>query len=219
MVFRVVYIRPSVYELPSPIRTVNRFPVIMNLVRKYGYPNVHRLRRECKARSRCLQSSDSSDNGGQRETDLASTGGDSGRRGRSSGGNLATSGSDVGSSAVNTGTAGVAGSDGRGNNGLGDRAGAVSDGEGSSLGDGVGLVGVGQGGGRRAVGGVGSHDLSGVGDIATGRGGDGTNKSSSNSEELHFDRVVGIKNYSEEWLVVGLLARIIKLLESGRKLY
>jgi hypothetical protein len=185
MVFRVVYIRPSVYQLPSPIRTVNRFPVIMNLVHKYGYHNVHRLRRECETRSSRLQSSDSSDNGGQRETDLASTGGDSRRR--SSGGNLATSGSDVGSSAVSMGTAGVAGSDGRGNDGLGDRAGAVSDGEGSSLGDGVGLVGVGQGGGRRAVGGVGSHDLSGVSDIATGRGGDGTSKSSSNSEELHFD--------------------------------
>lgn len=103
------------------------------------------------------------------------------------GGGVSASRGDVGSSAVGM-AAGSAGSDGGGHHGLGDSAGAVSDGEGGGLGDGVGLAGEGEGSGLRAVGGVGSDDLGGVGDIAVARptSGGGTSES-SDSEELHLD--------------------------------
>lgn len=54
--------------------------------------------------------------------------------------------------------------------GLADSARAVGDGEGGGLGDGVGLVAVGEGRGSRAVGGELGHDLSGVDDTAGGVG-------------------------------------------------
>lgn len=65
--------------------------------------------------------------------------------------------------------------------------------------DGVGGTGVGEGGGRRAVGGDGSHNLGGVSDILPGGGasGDGEN---SGSGELHFDgrvRVLKLRDSEE----------------------
>ncbi len=54
------------------------------------------------------------------------------------------------------------------------------------LSDGVGGTAVGDLGGVRAVGGNSRHDLSGVGDVAVGRGASGSGKNGS-SGELHLD--------------------------------
>lgn len=75
---------------------------------------------------------------------------------------------------------------GGGDHGLGDGAGAVSDGQGGGLSDGVGLAAVGDLSGAGAVGGVGSDDLGGVGDVALGVGRDAGGESEGSSE-LHFD--------------------------------
>jgi len=96
----------------------------------------------------------------------------------------------------NPGGVGVAGSraavvadnSGGGDDGLGDGARAVSDGEGGGLSDGVSLVTVGDLGGARAVGGVDVDDLSGVGDVAGVASIDASGSSEDgSSRELHFD--------------------------------
>lgn len=87
--------------------------------------------------------------------------------------------------------------------------GAVGDGEGGGLRDGVGLAGVGDLGGLRAVGGVGGDDLSHVGGASAVLGGDrgGGNASQSGggdgSSETHFDiRELG-------WLLLGVLRVVV----------
>ena len=55
------------------------------------------------------------------------------------------------------------------------------------LGDGVGLVVVGQGGGRWAVGGVGSVDLSNPGGVAEGSDGGHEGSGNGGVRELHLD--------------------------------
>jgi hypothetical protein len=79
----------------------------------------------------------------------------------------------------------VADNSGGGEDGLGDGARAVSDGQGGGLSDGVGLVAVDDLSGTGAVGGVSSNDLSGVGNVL----GVGSNAGSESegSSELHFD--------------------------------
>lgn len=89
----------------------------------------------------------------------------------------------------------VADDSGGGDDGLGDGARAVSDGEGGGLSDSVGLVTVDDLSGTGAVGGVGSDDLGGVGDVL-GVGSDASSESESSSE-LHF---VG-------WFGVGIKLR------------
>jgi hypothetical protein len=84
----------------------------------------------------------------------------------------------------------VADDSGGGDDGLGDGARAVSDGEGGSLSDSVGLVAVDDLSGTGAVGGVGSDDLGGVGNVL-GVGSDASSESESSSE-LHFDGWVGL---------------------------
>lgn len=79
----------------------------------------------------------------------------------------------------------MADNSGGGENGLGDGARAVSDGQGGGLSDGVGLVTVDDLSGTGAVGGVSSNDLGGVGDVL-GVGGNASSESESSSE-LHFD--------------------------------
>jgi len=79
----------------------------------------------------------------------------------------------------------VADNSGGGDDGLGDGARAVSDGQGSGLSDGVGLVAVNDLSGTGAVGGVSSNDLGGVGNVL-GVGGNASSESESSSE-LHFD--------------------------------
>lgn len=82
------------------------------------------------------------------------------------------------------GGASGASSHGRGVDWLGDGARAVGDGQGGSLRDGVLLGTVGDDRGSRAVGGVGSHDLSDVGFIGPGRdaGGQRERRGSDNGE-------------------------------------
>jgi hypothetical protein len=79
----------------------------------------------------------------------------------------------------------VADNSGGGDDGLGDGARAVSDGQGGGLSDGVGLVAVNDLSGTGAVGGVSSNDLGGVGNVL-GVGGNASSESESSSE-LHFD--------------------------------
>jgi len=112
--------------------------------------------------------------------DLAGTSSDDSRLGRG-----------VGSSALGVGSGGVvvggggARDGGRGGDGLGDRAGAVQDGQGGGRGDGVGLAVVSQESGLRAVCGQSRDDLGRVGNVA-GRDGGGKGQDGSN-RELHFD--------------------------------
>jgi hypothetical protein len=84
-------------------------------------------------------------------------------------------------------TSGAVVADNRGghDDGLGDGARAVSDGQGGGLSDGVGLVAVDDLSGTGAVGGVSSNDLSGVGNVL-GVGSNAGSESDSSSE-LHFD--------------------------------
>lgn len=86
------------------------------------------------------------------------------------------------------GDTGVAHNLGGGLDGLGDGARAVGDGDGAGLGDGVGLVTVGDLGGLRAVGGVLVNDLGDDSDVASvaGGGASGSGEDSSDSE-LHLD--------------------------------
>lgn len=84
----------------------------------------------------------------------------------------------------------VADDSGGGDDGLGDSARAVSDGEGGGLGDSVGLVAVDDLSGTGAVGGVGSDDLGGVGNVL-GVGSDASSESESSSE-LHFVGLFGV---------------------------
>jgi len=73
---------------------------------------------------------------------------------------------------------------------LGDGARAVSDGEGGSLGDGVGLATVGDLGRLGAVGGVGSHNLGDIGRgsvVAVGGGASNEGGGSGDGSETHFD--------------------------------
>lgn len=79
----------------------------------------------------------------------------------------------------------VADNSGGGEDGLGDGARAVSDGQGGGLSDGVGLVAVNDLSGTGAVGGVSSNDLGGVGNVL-GVGGNASSESESSSE-LHFE--------------------------------
>ena len=79
----------------------------------------------------------------------------------------------------------VADNGGGGEDGLGDGARAVSDGQGGGLSDGVGLVAVNDLSGTGAVGGVSSNDLGGVGNVL-GVGGNASSESESSSE-LHFE--------------------------------
>lgn len=79
----------------------------------------------------------------------------------------------------------VADNSGGGEDRLGDGARAVSDGQGSGLSDGVGLVAVNDLSGTGAVGGVSSNDLGGVGNVL-GVGGNASSESESSSE-LHFE--------------------------------
>lgn len=64
---------------------------------------------------------------------------------------------------------------------------AVGDGEGGGLGDGVGLVVVGQGGGLRAVGGVVDDDLGDPGDVAVGSDGGHEGSGDGGDGELHLE--------------------------------
>lgn len=84
----------------------------------------------------------------------------------------------------------VANDSGGGDDGLGDGARAVSDGEGGGLSDGVGLVAVDDLSRTGAVGGVGSDDLGGVGNVL-GVGSDASSESESSSE-LHFVGLFGV---------------------------
>lgn len=88
-------------------------------------------------------------------------------------------------SLVGRGRAVVADNSGGGQDGLGDGARAVSDGQGGGLSDGVGLVAVNDLSRTGAVGGVSSNDLGGVGDVL-GVGSDAGSESES-SNELHVD--------------------------------
>lgn len=74
--------------------------------------------------------------------------------------------------------------------GLGDGARAVSDGQGGGLSDGVSLVAVDDLSRTGAVGGVSSNDLGGVGDVL-GVGSDAGSESES-SNELHVDGFGGV---------------------------
>jgi hypothetical protein len=161
-----------------------------------------------------LQESSETDDGGETGTgeggDLASTGsgdllgGASGRSGTGAGrvrtlttvGGLASRvDGDHGRVVAHTGVVGlarllasgavVADNSGGHDDGLGDGARAVSDGQGGGLSDGVGLVAVDDLSGTGAVGGVSSNDLSGVGNVL----GVGSNAGSESegSSELHFD--------------------------------
>ena len=80
----------------------------------------------------------------------------------------------------------VADNSGGGEDGLGDGARAVSDGQGGGLSDGVGLAAVGDLSGTGAVGGVDVDNLGGVGDVAASRDSGGSGQDNS-SGELHFD--------------------------------
>jgi hypothetical protein len=150
-----------------------------------------------------LQESSKTDDGSETGTgesgDLAGTGGGDLGRSTSGGGSTGTSrrarlagltsrvnGDKGGVAAVVGGRSGavVADDSGGGDDGLGDSARAVSDGEGGGLGDSVGLVAVDDLSGTGAVGGVGSDDLGGVGDVL-GVGSDASSESESSSE-LHF---------------------------------
>lgn len=84
----------------------------------------------------------------------------------------------------------VANDSGGGDDGLGDGARAVSDGEGGGLSDSVGLVAVDDLSRTGAVGGVGSDDLGGVGNVL-GVGSDASSESESSSE-LHFVGLFGV---------------------------
>jgi hypothetical protein len=84
----------------------------------------------------------------------------------------------------------VANDSGGGDDGLGDGARAVSDGEGGGLGDSVGLVAVDDLSRTGAVGSVGSDDLGGVGNVL-GVGSDASSESESSSE-LHFVGLFGV---------------------------
>ena len=72
------------------------------------------------------------------------------------------------------------------------RAGTITDGQGGSLGDGVGVCAVGDLGGGRAVGGVGGDDLGGVADIVAvaavngGGGGYGQGEDGGHGGEMHL---------------------------------
>lgn len=161
-----------------------------------------------------LQESSKTDDGSKTGTgesgDLAGTGGGDLGRSTSGGGSTGTSrrtrlagltgrvnGDHGGVVAVVGGRsrAVVADDSGGGDDGLGDSARAVSDGEGGGLGDSVGLVAVDDLSGTGAVGGVGSDDLGGVADVL-GVGSDASSESESSSE-LHF---VG-------WFGVGIKLR------------
>lgn len=76
-----------------------------------------------------------------------------------------------------------------GDDGLGDGARAVGDGQGGGLSDGVGLVAVGDLSGLRAVGDVGGDDLSDDGHVAVGVGRDAGNGKSGDGGELHLDGI------------------------------
>lgn len=84
----------------------------------------------------------------------------------------------------------VANDSGGGDDGLGDGARAVSDGEGGGLGDSVSLVAVDDLSRTGAVGSVGSDDLGGVGNVL-GVGSDASSESESSSE-LHFVGLFGV---------------------------
>lgn len=84
----------------------------------------------------------------------------------------------------------MANDSGGGDDGLGDGARAVSDGEGGGLSDSVGLVAVDDLSRTGAVGGVGSDDLGGVGNVL-GVGSDASSESESSSE-LHFVGLFGL---------------------------
>lgn len=159
-----------------------------------------------------LQESSKTDDGSETGTgesgDLAGTGGRdlrrraSGRGGTGTDGVLTTVGrlagrvdGDHGRVVAHTGVVGlarllasgavVADNSGGHDDGLGDGARAVSDGQGGGLSDGVSLVAVNDLSGTRAVGGVSGNDLGGVGNVL-GVGSDAGSESEGSSE-LHFD--------------------------------
>jgi len=82
--------------------------------------------------------------------------------------------------------AGVADNGRRGVDWLGDGARAV-EGQGGGLGDGVGLVGVGDDSRLWAVGDVGRDNLGGVGHVAVSNGASGGSDKEGDDGELHFD--------------------------------